>query len=373
MHVTLALLLSADLVLGFDPSAVLSWILRIAVYLLVLGLLIVFHEMGHMIVAKRCGVTVAEFAFGFGPRLFGIERGGTLYTINLLPLGGFCRMVGEDTADDGSADPGNFQHKSLGARFSIILAGPVFNLILAAILFAILGIAIGQPTVTNVVQSVRAGTPAAAAGLAPGDEIAMLDGQSFRSGEEMVSYIHARPDKDIVVDIRRGGAIVQMKIKTMDQMIGDQKVGIFGFMPKQVYSRMAFGQGLVWALEMVPTTMALQAIGIEQVIAQHDASQLHGPVGIGAIVVQAEQGGISDVLGIAATMSVILGMFNLLPIPALDGGRLAFFLVELVRGRRVDPEKEGLVHLTGFALIMVFIAFVTYHDIAQLVSGKGPI
>src|SRR5207302_6948659 len=152
----------ALLAVTFDPSAGFSWILKIAVYVLILGLLIVFHELGHMIVAKRAGVTVSEFAFGFGPRLFGIERGGTLYTINLLPIGGFCRMVGEDTADDGSADPGNFQHKPLYARALIILAGPFFNFILAALLFAILGSAIGEQVPTNVIDQVKAGTPAAA-------------------------------------------------------------------------------------------------------------------------------------------------------------------------------------------------------------------
>jgi regulator of sigma E protease len=108
-------------------------------------------------------------------------------------------------------------------------------------------------------------------------------------------------------------------------------------------------------------------------IAHHDASGLSGPVGIARIVTQTESYGIYPVLNITALLSVILGMFNLFPIPALDGGRIAFFLVELVRGRRVDPEKEGLVHLTGFALIMVFLVFVTYHDIVQWVSGKGPI
>lgn len=366
-------LIAANAAALFDPGVALGWTGRIAVYLLVLGVLITFHELGHMIVAKRSGVTVEEFAFGFGPRLYGIERGGTLYTVNLLPLGGFCRMVGEDTADDGSADPGNFQHKPLWVRSAIILAGPVFNFILAAVLFAIVGIAIGQPTVNNVVQSVTPGTPAASAGFAPGDEIKLLDGQAFRSGDEMVSYIHSRPDTLIAVDLEHQGAIRHLKVKTMARDVGGQKLGAFGFTPQQLFVRMPVGQGLVWAVAMVPTTIAVQAVGIEQMIAQHDASELSGPVGIARVVSQAEQSGIGTLLLVAATLSVILGMFNLLPIPALDGGRLAFFVVELVRGRRVDPEKEGLVHLTGFALLMVFIAFVTYHDISQWVQGKGPI
>ena len=358
--------------IAFDPSAALGWIGKIAIYVLILGLLIVFHELGHMVVAKRVGVTVEEFAFGFGPRLFCIERGGTKYTVNLLPLGGFCRMVGEDTADDGSADPGNFQHKPLYARALIILAGPFFNFILAAILFAILGTVIGQQVTTDVVATVKAGTPAEAVHLQKGDEIVGLDGRAFRSGDELVTYIHGRPNTAMAVDVRRGNSILHFKIKTASQDFAGKPLGMIGFTPVLKSERLSLGEGVLWGLAQVPATIELQWFGIIQVIASHDASALHGPVGIARIVAEAESYGIGSVIDIAATLSVILGMFNLLPIPALDGGRLAFFLVELVRGRRVNPEKEGLVHLTGFALIMVLLAFITYHDIALWISGKGP-
>jgi len=355
-------------------TAALSGIEKIALYLLILGVLILFHEFGHMVVAKRAGVTVSEFAFGFGPRLIGIERGGTLYTVNLLPVGGFCRMVGEDSADDGSPDPGNFQHKPLYARFLIILAGPFFNFILAAVLFTILGTAIGQPVPTNVIGQVKPGTPAAAAHLQPGDEIRTIDGIPFRSGSEIMDYIHARPNKLMDVGIDRAGQVFHLRIKTMlGDTGGGAKQGMLGYLPRTTASRMPFGEGVVWGVAMVPMTIATQWYGIVQMIATHDTSGLRGPVGMAQVISQAAAYGIGTVINITAMLSVILGMFNLLPIPALDGGRLAFMVVELVRGRRVDPEKEGLVHLTGFALLMVFIAFVTYHDIANWISGKGAI
>ena len=370
---TLALVVQI-LVISFDPSAAIGWVGKVLLYLLILGLLITFHELGHMVAAKRSGVTVSEFAFGFGPRVLGFERGGTLYSVNLLPIGGFCKMVGEDTADDGSADPGNFQHKSLLTRFLIIFAGPAFNFVLAAILFAILGTVVGDQVVTNVVDYVKPGTPAAAAHLQPGDEIRTLDGQGFRSGDEVVNYIHARPNTTIAVGLLRNGKIIQLRIKTASMPGPDGKpIGMFGFLPKTTSTPVGFARGLLWGVEMVPRTLALQWTGIMQMIATHNASDLHGPVGIARIVGEVATTGWANVVSIAAQLSVVLGMFNLLPIPALDGGRIAFFVVELLRGRRVDPEKEGLVHLTGFALILVLLAFVTYHDIAQWVSGKGPI
>ncbi len=369
-------IISAPLVAtAFSLPGLLDGAGKLLIYVVILGVLILFHELGHMVAAKRAGVTVSEFAFGFGPRLFGIERGGTLYTINLLPLGGFCRMVGEDTADDGSADPGNFQHKPLWKRFGIILAGPVFNFVLAAVLFVIIGVGIGQPVATNVVDYVQPGTPAAAAHLQPGDEIVGLDGNSFRSGDEIMTYIHGHPNKLVAVDVRRGSAIEHLKIKTAYGDIGNgQKAGKFGYIARLMPQRMPFFQGLLWGIGMVPQTIAFQWFGLMTVIAHHDASALAGPVGIARIVSTYASEGIEALLAITAQLSVVLGMFNLFPVPALDGGRLAFMIVEFVRGgRRVDPEKEGLVHLTGFALLMVFIAFVTYHDIAQWISGKGPI
>src|SRR4029077_15224182 len=150
------------LLLAFNPAVV----AQVAIFLLMLAGLVVFHEFGHFIFAKRFGVTVEEFAVGFGPRIASVSRGGTAYSLNALPLGGYCKMLGEDTADDGSADPGNFQHKPLWQRVVIIVAGPFFNLVLAAIVFAFIGTVIGVPKgSTNVVGQLLQGYPAAKAGI----------------------------------------------------------------------------------------------------------------------------------------------------------------------------------------------------------------
>ena len=345
---------------------------QVLVFLLVLGVLVVFHEFGHFVFAKRFGVRVSDFAVGFGPTLWSVKRGETTYRLNLLPLGGYCKMVGEDEADDHSADPGNFQHKPLWQRFVIIIAGPVFNLLLASLIFTFIATVIGEPGArTNIVAQVQPNTPAARAGFRPGDEIETLNGQAFASGDEIVNYIHARPNQTIDVGLLRDGEIVHLDVKTTTQVFGGKTVGIFGFLPKTQMIRVGLLEGAAYGLGHVFVTIDLEAKGLVEAVLRHDATGVSGPVGIARFFISAENSGWYTALDLTALISVLLGFFNLLPVPALDGGRLLFLSVEAVRGRPVDPEKEGLVHLTGFAVLMVLIAFITYRDIVMWVNGKG--
>jgi regulator of sigma E protease len=333
----------------------------------------VFHEFGHFVFAKRFGVHVEEFAVGFGPRLASITRGDTAYSINALPLGGYCKMQGEDTADDGTADPGNFQHKKLWQRFIIILAGPVFNLILAVLIFAFVGFAIGVPTgITNVIGSLSPGMPAEQAGLKPGDEIVAFDGQPVKSGNQLVDSIHKQIRKPVTVDVRRGSTVLHFSLITQASELPDgTTVGVLGFLPKTINERTSVLASVAFGFGQVSYSIVTEVTSIASAISRHDSSDIHGTVGVARFVIQEERAGAFYVFMTAGLLSVVLALFNLLPIPALDGGRLAFLVVEGVRGRPVDPEKEGLVHLTGFALIMVLFIVVTYRDIAQWVSGKG--
>lgn len=357
------------LLLAFDPAVI--W--QVAVFLLMLAALVVFHEFGHFVFAKRFGVNVEEFAVGFGPRLASITRGGTAYSINALPLGGYCKMQGEDTADDGRADPGNFQHKKLWQRIVIILAGPLFNLILAVVIFAFIGFAIGVPTgITSVIGTLAPGMPAAEAGLQPGDAIVAFNGQPVKSGDQLVAAIHREIRKAVSVDVRRGSTILHFTLTTQTSVLPDgTTVGVLGFVPETTNVKTSVLAAVGYGFSEVVYSIVLQAAGTANAIAHHDASDVHGTVGLARLVIQEERAGAFYVLFTAGELSVVLGLFNLLPIPALDGGRLAFLAVEGVRGRPVDPEKEGLVHLTGFALIMVLFIVVTYRDIAQWIGGKG--
>lgn len=363
LDTTLALISVATLVANLE---------HVLIFLALLSVLILFHEFGHFVMAKRAGVTVTDFALGFGPTLLALRRGDTTYRINALPLGGYCKMAGEDTADDGSRDPGNFQHKSIATRFAIIAAGPIFNLILAVLIFAYIGAVLGIPNgITNVVDSIQAGSPAESAGLVHGDRIVALDGKPVRSGGEMIDYIHSHPGKTVAVDVIHAGSVRHLLIKARSVANAGGQQGQFGFMPLQAVEHDSLGAAFVYGFSAVGQTIALEFSGLGGAIRNHDASALNGPVGIARVVISAEAYGLSTLLTLAASLSVILGIFNLLPFPALDGGRLAFLLVELVRGRPVDPEKEGLVHLTGFALLMVLVLFVTYHDVVEWVNGRG--
>jgi regulator of sigma E protease len=341
------------------------------IYLALLTVLILFHEFGHFVFAKRAGVTVTDFALGFGPSLVAVRRGDTTYRINLLPLGGYCKMLGEDT-EGASNDPGNFNRKSVIARFGIIVAGPIFNLLLAAAIFAVLGATVGVSSApSTTVQSVKAASSAAIGGLQGGDQIIALDGIPVRSGSDMIDYIHSHAGKTLRVEVRRGGAIRDLSIADKLSIVNGQEVGTLGFYTELIAERKPVLIALVDGFGLVGTTAATQFVGIVDAIRNHDASGFAGPVGIARIVMSAAAYGAAVVLQIGATISVVLALINLLPLPALDGGRLAFLVVEFVRGRPINPEREGLVHLAGFALLMVLVAFITYHDIVQWVHGKG--
>jgi regulator of sigma E protease len=358
------------MLLAFNPAV----IGQVAIFLIMLAALVVFHEFGHFVFAKRFGVTVEEFAVGFGPRIASVTRGGTAYSLNALPLGGYCKMLGEDTADDGTANPGNFQHKPLWQRIVIIVAGPVFNLALAAIVFAFIGTFIGVPKgATNVIGQLLPDYPAAKAGLQTGDEIVAFNGAPVKSGDELIDAIHSQVHKPVTVDIRRDGVIKHFALVTTSKEQNGKIVGLLGFAPEPAIARTTVLEGVSWGFTAVATAVVAQVVGIVGAVSNHDASGITGTVGVARVVIQAEKMGLFYVLYLAGELSVVLGLFNLLPIPALDGGRLAFLAVEGVRGRPVDPEKEGLVHLTGFALIMVLFVFITYHDIMQWISGKGGI
>jgi regulator of sigma E protease len=362
---------------------------KILIFLLALSVLIVLHEAGHFLIARRNGVRVNDFAVGFGPTLlkWTSPRSGTNYRINVLPLGGYCAMQGEDGKTNEAeqqrqfrsaqaAQSDNFQAKSPLQRLSIVVAGPIANFILAfAILFVgavTFGVAAPNSWTTQV-GNVQPGKPAALAGLRFGDRIVAIDGVPYTDGAEMVKKIRASAGIPLKLTYDRRGVISTVTVTPVAAKEDGKTIGQLGFVRVPSFVRTGVVEGLQRAGEDFWDGFAGNFTGLAGLImhpAEH-ASSVSGVIGMERAASQVQDLGWSPYLRLVAMISIALGVFNLLPIPALDGGRAVFILAEMVRGRPVDPEREALVHFTGFAVLMVLMVFVAYHDIANIVSGKG--
>ena len=328
------------------------------------GAMIFFHELGHFLVAKRAGVRVHAFALGFGPQLIGWRRGETKYTLNLLPFGGYVRMEGED---EGSTGEGSFRVKSVGARMAIIVAGPLMNLLSAVVILAVAAAVFGEPTgPSNRVGTVEPGWPARAAGIEPGDAIVAIDSVPMTTGDQVIETIHKSAGRALVLTVRRRDR--EFTVTVTPRLDETRGVGRIGFQPLPVLTRVnplqALGLGVRRTGEFI-----VMLFGAVRTLARDGKffESLGGPVAAGNMLAQTASTGVQTFLNVAAFLSVMIGIFNLLPIPALDGGRLAFLLGEAVRRRPLlDARKEGLVHTVGFALLLLLLFGVTLRDFRRL-------
>jgi regulator of sigma E protease len=422
----------------------------------ILGVLIVVHELGHFLTAIWLNIKVLEFGIGFPPRLFAIRRGGIDYSLNLLPIGGFVKIEGEDGSSD---DPRAFSRAPAWKRIIVLAAGSFMNLLLALIIFAGLSIA-GTPEVDaplTGVSEVRPGYPADVGGIKPGDRIVSIAGKPVNSSEEIRALSQANQGKPTTFVVERDNRQVTLTITPQ----GDPPLGVnltywvpvarveevrtnspadrAGFRPgdrivevngiqvdslpeasyllgsllkpdnqattanvvverngqrvplvvdvAQARERRSYGIGFELPYRIVHyspvdamgralenTWMVLSSVprGIAQAIAgRAEGPGVTGPVGIGQLTGEvAQEGGINGLLNLTALLGISLFMINLLPLPALDGGRLLFVFIELLRGgRRIAPEKEGLVHVAGMVVLLTLMAIVTFFDIARLLQG----
>jgi regulator of sigma E protease len=363
---------------------------KVLTFLLMLSVLIVLHELGHFVMARRNGVKVNEFSLGFGPRLAGwtSPRSGTTYALRALPIGGFCAMEGEDNRvseaeqqRDFRTQPqvaeNNFQAKSPWRRLAIILAGPLANFLLcylilltAALAFGVASDKANQPVVGEVLPA----SPAAIAGIRPGDRIVGINNVTIANGKGLVDTIHGALGKKLDLVYERNGIRTEVYVTPhpCPAQVG-KSLGCIGFSPVPAYEHVGIGRAVrESASEFV--AIANQTFGgIALLVTQFAkyAPQIAGPIGMGQVAATVQDWGWGPYFSLAATISFALGLFNLLPIPALDGGRAAFIVAELIRGRPVDPEKEAMVHIAGFAALMALIMLVAFHDIARIVNGQG--
>lgn len=342
--------------------------MSIIVAFLVFGVLVMFHEFGHFIVAKKNGIVVNEFAIGMGPKLFGIKRGGTEYTLRLLPIGGACMMLGED---DGEDAPGSFNSKSVWARMAVVFAGPFFNFIMAYFCAVLI---IGMNGYTSpVVTKVLDGYPAAQSTLQAGDLITEADGVAIHNFEDFRYHIMLNQGKSTDITYVRDGEDYQTVITPQKDENGYYIIGIQG----GVLVKPGFPGILANSFYEVKTNIDLVIKSLEMLaMGQVSRNDISGPVGMFSAIGSsyneaAKYGARTVVLTIAnliLLLSANLGVMNLLPLPALDGGRLVFLIVEAVRRKPVPREKEGMVHFAGFVLLMCFMVFVCFNDVSRLLG-----
>jgi regulator of sigma E protease len=352
-------------------------ILTILAFLAILAVVIIAHELGHFATAKAFGVKVEEFGVGFPPRIFGIKRGETVYSLNAIPLGGFTKMAGEE-------DPNverSLASKGAGPRIVVLAAGSLMNALLPLLLFSIAFMIphdmLIEPT---VVETVNPGSPAESAGIVPGDTLLGIDGKTIVNFSQFQRYtmLNLGTETTVLVEHSDGTTEEFQLVPRWDPPEGEGAIGIVrdvdlalekGVVVRESYP---FWEAIPKGVSECIETFILFKNEIIQIVIGATSLQLTGPVGIAQMTGEVAQSGLSPLVEFTGFISINLAIVNIFPLPALDGGRIVFVLIEWFRrGKRVSPKVEGLVHAIGFFLLMAAMVALTYQDIARIISGEG--
>lgn len=339
----------------------------------VIGVLVIFHELGHFILARKMGVRVEEFGIGFGTKLFGIQRGDTKYRINLIPLGGYVKLAGEE--DNFETEDG-FAKKSVSQKIAIVSAGPLTNFLLALLIFCIAGMTFGVPTdkLSNVVWRILKGSVAEKVGLKPGDKIIQINNIKIINGKDMIKIIHKSANKELKIKILRRDKELTIYATPKLTKLGNKKVGLLGFNPKPVMKKYGPIASIIEGIKYTSflTYMTIKGIALTiKMLFVGENPQVGGPILIIQMAGQAAEFGFGSLLSFIGFVSVNVGIIMLIPFPALDGGRLLFLIIEGIRGKKIPAEKENIFHLIGFAFLMALMILVIYSDILRSIKGTG--
>ncbi|MAG59519.1 hypothetical protein CMO96_01890 [Candidatus Woesebacteria bacterium] len=355
--------------------------MTLLIFVVLLSILVFVHELGHYLAARRAGIKVEEFGFGFPPRVWSKKIGETLFSINLIPIGGFVRLYGEDESVVKDKERA-FYHKGKLARVSIVIAGVVMNILLAVAAFSILVWVTGIPKETGKVQilEVAEGSPAAIAGIQKDDIVVSVEGQSVYETNVFVELVGQSGDAETSLVIERGDGqeVILGVTPRSDPPEGEGALGV-------VISSVEMIQPPIWqrpfvsvwygageAIFWVKTVAVAVATSVSQLI-HGETPQVTGPVGIFQMTGAVARQGIFALISFAGIISINLAVLNILPIPALDGGRLLFIIVETIFGRRVVPAVERYAHAGGMVLLLFLILAVTVMDVRRLLGGFLPI
>ncbi|MCL1949512.1 MAG: RIP metalloprotease RseP [Turicibacter sp.] len=331
-------------------------------FMLVIGLGLLVHEFGHFLAAKKFGVAVPEFSIGMGPALWKFKKEETDYVLRLLPIGGFVAMA---SILEGDSHDGCFEAKPRWARAIILLAGPVMNFALAFLFILSIGLFQGQPTITNELSRVIPGEAASVAGLESGDLIISYEGMPITNGEELIAAIHQTPGV-ATVELIRDGEVLQKTITPSSRIHNGQQISQVGVEVVTTYNfslGYAFEFGIGRFTQVFNSLVdSLRSLATGEV----GVSQLSGPLGVYQMASMVAHHSIYAVLLLAAVINVNLGIFNLLPLPALDGGRLLFVAAGAFFKKGIPVKVESAVHMVGFFLFMGLFVFTFINDLWRM-------
>ena len=356
-----------------DSVYFLVMILSILIFLIVLSVLVLVHELGHFIMARRAGVWVEEFGFGLPPRLIGKQVGETLYSINALPFGGFVRLHGEQEEEGVTNKARAFLYRDKKTRISVIVAGVIMNFLLGILAFGIVYSFQGIPRDTHKIKvvDIAQNSPALSSGLVVGDILTKANGKTFDKTDDFIAYVDSQKGKNVSIETADGKKITVKPRENPPEGQGPLGVTITNteiYYPP-VWQRPFYGiyfgfkEAVFWGWTILTGLWSIAT----DIFRGHAPQGVSGPVGIFAVTTEAARSGILTLINFVGILSVNLAILNILPFPALDGGRLLFIFVESVMGRKVMPKIEAAIHTAGMVILLALLLLITVSDIRRLI------